>query len=93
MYHDMYDLRGELFKNYTSWMAYRDRAVPDARVAIYPFKREFQVGSSSTNLQTGFSTVCYHPGRDVPERECWYINMGAIDKEFCTVQAMVKAAP
>ncbi len=93
MSHDMYDRKGELFKNYTSWMTFKDRPVPDARVAIYPFKREFQVGSSSADVQSGFSTVCYHPGYDVPEKEDWYINMGAIDKEFCTVQAMVKAAP
>jgi Protein of unknown function (DUF1329) len=93
MYHDMYDWQGQLFLNYTSWMTYRDRPVPDARIAIYPFKREFQVGSSSTNVQTGFSTVCYHPGYDVPEREDWYINMGAVDKDWFTVQAMVKAAP
>src|SRR5260370_4652787 len=92
MYQDMYDKKGELWKNYTSWMAFRDRPVPDARVAIYPFKREFQVGSSSDDLQSGFTTVCYHPGRDVPERENWYINMGATDKKFCTVQAMAKAA-
>jgi hypothetical protein len=74
-------------------MTYRDRPVPDAKIAIYPFKREFQVGSSSINIQSGFSTVCYHPGYDVPEKEDWYINMGAIDREFCTIQSMVKAAP
>lgn len=93
MYHDMYDPKGELFINYTSWMTFKDRPAPDARIAIYPFKREFQVGSSSANVQTGFSTVCYHPGIATPERDSWYINMGAVDKDWFTVQAMVKAAP
>jgi hypothetical protein len=28
---------------------------------------------------------------ETPERECWYINMGAVDKQFFTTQSMVKA--
>jgi hypothetical protein len=67
--------------------------VPDARVAIYPFKREFIVGSARIDVQSGFATMCYLPGQNTPERECWYINMGAVDKDFFTTQAMVKAAP
>jgi uncharacterized protein DUF1329 len=93
MYQDQYDHRGELFVNYTSWMKYADRPVPDAKIAIYPFKREFQTGSSSVNVQGGLSSVCYHPGYDVPEKECWYINMGAVDRQFFDVNSMVKAAP
>ncbi len=93
MYQDQYDQQGQLFINYTSWMKFADRPVPDAKIAIYPFKREFQTGSSSVNVQTGLATVCYHPGYDVPEKECWYINMGAVDKQFFTVEAMTKAAP
>src|SRR5271166_6891412 len=64
-----------------------------ARVAIYPFKREFVVGAASIDTQGNFSTMCYLPGQHTPERECWYINMGAIDKDFCTVKSMVAAAP
>ncbi len=93
MYQDQYDLQGQLFINYTSWMKFADRPVPDAKIAIYPFKREFQTGSSSVDVQSGLATVCYHPGYDVPEKECWYINMGAVDKQFFTVEAMTKAAP
>jgi hypothetical protein len=37
--------------------------------------------------------MCYLPGQHTPERECWYINMGAINKDFCTIQAMTQAAP
>jgi len=36
-YIDTYDRRGELFRNQIYWLAYRDRPVPDAKVAIYPF--------------------------------------------------------
>jgi hypothetical protein len=66
--------------------------VPDAQVAIYPFKREFEVGAVSTDVQSGFATMCYLPGLNTPERECWYINMGAVDRQFFTTQSMVKAA-
>ena len=91
-YIDTYDQKGELFQDHIYWLTYRDRPVPDAKVAIYPFKRLFVVGAVSTDEQSGFATMCYLPGREVPERECWYINMGAVDKEFFTVQSMVKAA-
>jgi hypothetical protein len=92
-YIDEYDQRGQLWYNHIWWMTYRDRPVPDARVAIYPFKREFEVGAVSTDVQSGFATMCYLPGLNTPERECWYINMGAVDKDFFTTQSMVKAAP
>ncbi len=92
-YIDEYDHAGQLWYNHIWWMTYRDRPVPDARVAIYPFKREFEVGAVSTDVQSGFATMCYLPGLSTPERECWYINMGAVDKNFFTTIAMVKAAP
>ncbi len=92
-YVDTYDQRGRLWRAHVFWLTYRDRPVPDARVAIYPFKREFVVGVNAVDTQSGFTTMCYLPGQHTPERECWYINMGAVDKQFCTVQAMVKAAP
>ena len=62
----------------TGWRT-RDRPVPDAKVAIYPFKRSFVVGAVSTDVQSGLATMCYLPGMETPERECWYINMGAVD--------------
>ncbi len=89
-YIDTYDRRGELFRNHIYWLAYRDRPVPDAKVAIYPFKREFVVGACSTDVQSTEATMCYLPGIETPERECWYINMGAVDKAFFTTEAMVK---
>jgi hypothetical protein len=36
--------------------------------------------------------MCYLPGIDTPERECWYINMGAVDKDFFSPQSMEMAA-
>ena len=92
-YIDTYDQKGRLWRTHIYWLAYRDRPVPDARVAIYPFKREFVVGAASIDTQGNFSTMCYLPGQHTPERECWYINMGAVGKDFCTVKSMVAAAP
>jgi len=92
-YIDTYDRRGQLWRTHIYWLTYRDRPVPDARVAVYPFKREFIVGAGSYDVQGGYASMCYLPGQQTPERECWYINMGAVDKQFCTVEAMVRAAP
>jgi hypothetical protein len=91
-YVDTYDRRGELFRNHIYWLAYRDRPVPDAKIAIYPFKREFVVGACSTDVQSGQASMCYLPGHETAERECWYINMGAVDRAFFTTGAMVKMA-
>jgi hypothetical protein len=91
-YIDTYDQSGRLFRGGIYWLATRDRPVPDARVAIYPFKRSFVVGAVSTDVQSGFATMCYLPGRETAEKECWYINMGAVDKSFFTTDAMVRAA-
>jgi hypothetical protein len=91
-YIDTYDRAGKLFRSHIYWLATRDRPVPDAKVAIYPFKRSFVVGAVSTDVQSGLGTMCYLPGVETPERECWYINMGAVDKTFFTTDAMVRAA-
>ena len=91
-YIDTYDQGGRLFRTHIYWVAYRDRPVPDARVAIYPFKRLFVVAAVSTDVQSGQATVAYLPGMETPERECWYINMGAVDKTFFTTDALVRAA-
>lgn len=91
-YVDTYDRRGELFQNYLFWATFRDRPVPDARVAIYPYKRQFIIAAGSTDVQSGAASVCYLPGQETPERETWYINMGSVDKSFFTTQAMRNAA-
>ena len=90
-YTDSYDQKGELWKTQIYIYTYRDRPVPDAKVAVYPFKRQFNIAGSSVDVQTGMVTTCYLPGADMPERECWYINMGAVDRDFFTTEAMRKA--
>src|SRR5258708_35190112 len=91
-YIDTYDQAGHLFRSHIYWLATRDRPVPDAKVAIYPFKRSFVVGAVSTDVQSGLAPMCYLPGMETPERECWYINMGAVDRSFFTTDAMFRAA-
>jgi len=90
-YVDSYDRKGELWHTQIYLMTYRDRPVPDAKVAIYPFPREFNIAATSVDVQSGMSNTCYLPGPDSPERECWYINMGAVDRQFFTTEAMIKA--
>ncbi len=90
-YVDSYDRRGELWKTQIYLLTYRDRPVPDAKVAVYPYKREFNVASSSVDVQSGNVTTCYLPSPNSPERECWYINMGAVDRGFFTTEAMARA--
>ncbi|MGH7780432.1 MAG: DUF1329 domain-containing protein [Candidatus Binataceae bacterium] len=91
-YVDTYDQRNELFQNFMYLLTYRDRPVPDAKIAIYPFKRSFVVGASSLECQSMQSSMCYLPSSNSPERECWYINMGSIDKSFFTANSMQEAA-
>jgi hypothetical protein len=91
-YIDTYDRKGELWQNHIYFAAYRDRPVPDAKIAIYPFKREFIVGATSTDVQSSQATMCYLPSMETQERECWYINMGAVDKAWFTTEGVVKAA-
>jgi len=70
-YVDSYDSSGHLWQNHIYWMTYRDRPLPDAQIAIYPFKREFVLGAAATDVQTGAATMCYLPDRNSPERETW----------------------
>jgi hypothetical protein len=65
-YIDTYDRAGRLWRGHIYYTAFRDRPVPDARMAIYPFKRAFVVGATSTDLQSGQSTMCYLPGTKPP---------------------------
>ena len=62
-------------------------------MAIYPFKREFVAGADRVEMEGGISTMCYLRGQNTPERERWYINTGAVDKDFCPIKATVSAAP
>jgi hypothetical protein len=78
---DQYDRDGNLWKTIATFTTYRDRPVPDAKVAIFPFKRIFQTAMIDQDLQSGYSTVLYTPGHESRDPECWYINMGTITKQ------------
>ena len=43
-------------------------------------------------MQSGFSTVCYHPSQDAPSRDSWFINMGSVDRDWFTPEQMARAA-
>lgn len=79
---DQYDREGTLWKTLAIFNAYRDRATPDAQVAIFPFKRIFQTGFVDEDLQSGYSTVAYTPGHESTDRDSWYINMGVVTKSI-----------
>ena len=85
---DQYDRDGKLWKALTTFHTYRDRPVPDAKIAIYPYKRIFQLGLVDEDLQTGYSSVVYMPGATAPDRECWYIDMGTVDNAFFSPAAL-----
>ncbi len=88
---DQYDREGKLWKTIVAFNTYRDRPVPDAKVAIYPYKRIFQLGLVDEDITTGTSSVAYMPGAAAPDRECWYIDMGVMSNDFFVPQAMVNA--
>jgi len=87
---DQFDRNGQLWKTLVTFNAYRDRAVPGARVAIWPYKRMFQTALVDADLTDGFSTVVYSPGPGSQD-DGMYINMGAIDQTFFTPERMVQA--
>lgn len=88
---DQYDRDGKMWKTIAAFNTFRDRPVPDAEVAIYPYKRIFQLGLVDYDLQSGASTVVYMPGKQAPEKECWYIDMGVVDSSFFVPQALQNA--
>ena len=88
---DQFDRSGALWKTIATFQTYRDRPVPDAKVAIYPYKRMFQVGLVDYDLQTGYSSVVYMPGPNSEEKECWYIDMGTVENSFFVPEALQAA--
>jgi hypothetical protein len=88
---DQYDRQGALWKTIVAYNTYRDRPVPDAKVAVYPYKRIFQLGLVDEDLTSHLSTVAFMPGPTAPDRECWYIDMGVVDNQFFTPEALQNA--
>ena len=89
---DQYDHDGKLWKTVATFNAYRDRPIPDARVAIWPFKRMFQTALVDEDVTNGFSTVVLSPGVETEEHESWYINMGIATDNFFNPNTMANAA-
>jgi Protein of unknown function (DUF1329) len=88
---DQFDRQGNLWKTIAAFNTYRDRPVPDAKIAVYPYKRIFQLGLVDEDLTTSLSSVAYMPGPTAPDRECWYIDMGVVDNAFFTPVALENA--
>ena len=88
---DQYDREGKLWKSIATFNTYRDRPVPDAKVAIYPYKRMFQVGLVDEDLTTAGTSVVYMPGPESQDHECWYIDMGVVDNAFFTPDALARS--
>jgi hypothetical protein len=89
---DQYDHDGKLWKTVATFNAYRDRPIPSARAAIWPFKRMFQTALVDEDVVTGFSTVVLSPGVETDEHESWYINMGLATENFFNPATMSNAA-
>ncbi len=81
---DQYDRNGVLWKSLVNFVTYEDRAAPGARVAIFPYRRFFQIGMVDTDLDSGYTTVASMPGSSATSPDSWYINMGAVDNAFFT---------
>jgi hypothetical protein len=88
---DQYDRTGKLWKSIATFDTYRDRPVPDAKVAVYPYKRMFQVGLVDEDLTTAGTSVVYMPGPESTDHECWYIDMGVVDNAFMTPDALARS--
>jgi len=43
------------------------------------------------DLTTHLSSVAFMPGAEAPDRECWYIDMGAVNNSFFTPAAVRSA--
>ena len=84
--------KDQLWQSGVGFGTYRDRQLPMAQVATYPFPRGFAVAGGSVDVQGGNSSLCFLPGMETAEKECWYINMGAVDRDFFSTEAMVRAA-
>jgi hypothetical protein len=80
---DQYDNNGALWKTLVNFVTYEDRAAPGARVAIYPYRRFFELGMVDRDVQDGYTTVAAMPGPGAGP-DSWYINMGAVDRAFFT---------
>src|SRR5260370_23772865 len=89
---DQYDRDGALWKTLVIFNAYRDRSLPGAQQAVYPFKRIFETALVDEDVQSGFSTVSFMPGYEHDEREGWFIDTGAVSQSVMAAMAARAAA-
>ena len=80
---DQYDKNDALWKTLVNFVTYEDRAAPGARVAVYPYRRFFELGMVDRDVQDGYTSVAAMPGPTAGP-DSWYINMGAVDQAFFT---------
>ena len=78
---------GAWWKTMALLHGYRDRSMPEAREAVYPFKRIFTTAMVDEDLQTGFSSVSYLPGAEADEHEGWFINAGTVSESAISAAA------
>ncbi|MGO9450473.1 MAG: DUF1329 domain-containing protein [Candidatus Binataceae bacterium] len=79
---DQYDREGNLWKTLATFNTYRDRPLPNSRVAIYPYRRIFELAMVDEDIESGFSSISSMPGLESKEHECWYVNMGSVTQAF-----------
>ena len=86
---DQYDRTGALWKTLVTFTGYRDRSMPEAQVAIYPFKRLFQTAMIDEDIDDPmrFTSILYLPGTEVAEHEGWYIDTGAVTHSLVSAAA------
>ncbi len=89
---DQYDRDGALWKTLVIFNAYRDRSMPGAQQAVYPYKRIFETAIVDEDVQSGFSTVSFMPGYEHDEREGWFIDTGAVSQSVMAAMAARAAA-
>ncbi len=87
---DQFDNNGQLWKTIATFHAYRDRALLNSTVAIWPFKRMFETALVDEDITSGFSTVVYSPG-PASHTDSLFVNMGAVDRNFFTPEKMVQS--
>src|ERR1700735_3581498 len=86
---DLFDNNGQLWRTMAGFHTYRDRALANPPVAIWPFKRTFESALVDEDITTGFSTVVYTPGHEA-QNDSMFVNMGAVDRTFFTPENMVQ---
>ena len=90
LYEDSYDPTGRLWQNHIYWLTFRDRPVPDAKAGHLSIQALFRGRGCGHRYIPEWWRCAICRARDTPEHECWYINMGAVGRDFFTTDSMVR---